>query len=101
MCILHWTAVRSLLSVFSSRSGPRTKFVIFGRGRSGTSLLVSLLNGCPETICDSEILKSRQLCPQWYVRARTAQCQQLIYGFKLLSCHLRRCRLTSQCGMIS
>lgn len=65
------------------------QFVIFGRGRSGSTTLVSLLNCLPEIYCDGEILAQPILWPQVYLKARAAQAHSSIYGCKILSYQLR------------
>ncbi|ESA37064.1 nodulation protein h [Leptolyngbya sp. Heron Island J] len=65
------------------------KFIIFGRGRSGSTTLVSLLNCLPEIDCDGEILAQPVLWPQLYLKARAAQAHNSVYGCKLLSYQLR------------
>ena len=68
---------------------PSKRFVIFGRGRSGSTLLVSLLNSHEEICCDGEILHDRVSWPRLYVDLCSSRCQLPIYGFKLLSYQLR------------
>lgn len=64
------------------------KFVIFTSGRSGSTLLVDLLNSSPEIQCDDELLKRRVAFPIPLVRSFERQSERLIYGFKLLSYQL-------------
>lgn len=64
-------------------------FVIFGRGRSGSTLLVDLLNRVPDVYCDGELLHDRVLAPCLYVRCRESLAPGKAYGFKLLSYQLR------------
>ena len=65
------------------------QFIIFGRGRSGSTTLVSLLNCLPEIYCDGEILAQPILWPQLYLKACAAQANNPIYGCKVLSYQLR------------
>lgn len=65
------------------------QFIIFGRGRSGSTTLVSLLNCLPEVCCDGEILRQPVLWPQLYFKARVAKAQKTVYGCKILSYQLR------------
>lgn len=59
------------------------KFVIFGQGRSGSTLLVDLLNCIPDTHCDREILGRKVVFPlRWVNAQRKAQPSQH-YGFKV------------------
>lgn len=66
-----------------------TRFVIFGQGRSGSTLLVSLLGSHGRTHCDGEILYSRLRFPRAFIDASAALHRGRIYGFKLLSYQLR------------
>ena len=68
---------------------PDTKFLIFSSGRSGSTLLLDLIQKHPEVYCDSEILKRRLLNPKKLIQARAKLSKTSIYGFKLLSYQLR------------
>ena len=80
---------RNLIQTESNQSFQR--FIIFGRGRSGSTALVSLLNCLPEVYCDGEILDQPVLWPQAYIKAKahTAQTCSTVYGCKILSYQLR------------
>ena len=65
------------------------RFIIFGRGRSGSTALVSLLNCLPNVCCDGEILAQRVFWPQTYIKAHTAKASTAVYGCKILSYQLR------------
>ena len=65
------------------------KFVIFGRGRSGSTALVSLLNCLSEVRCDGEIIAQPVLWPQLYIKAKAAKTHKSVYGCKVLSYQLR------------
>lgn len=69
-------------------SNPPGGFVIFGSGRSGSTLLVDLLQQLPDLHCEGEILRSRKPFPLVYIRGRAAGFDKL-YGFKLLQYHLQ------------
>ncbi|MEM1324448.1 MAG: hypothetical protein AAGI23_00760 [Bacteroidota bacterium] len=73
---------------FSTKRQPEKKFVIFTSGRSGSTLLVDLLNSHPQLQCDDELLKRRVAFPKSLIRTFEQQSQQPIYGFKLLSYQL-------------
>lgn len=69
---------------------PKTAFVIFAQGRTGSTLLQSLLNTHPDIYCDGEILsrvlQRRILFPRYRVssRSRLAHTQGCsTYGFHL------------------
>jgi LPS sulfotransferase NodH len=61
------------------------RFVIFGRGRSGSTTLVSLLNELPSVACDGEILSQPVLNPLSHVLAKCANSKSAVYGCKILS----------------
>ncbi len=67
----------------------KIKFVIFARGRSGSTLLLSLLNSDPKVNCEGEILNHRVLSPDKLINRRCSLASKEIYGFKLLSYQLR------------
>lgn len=79
------------LNLVHSQSPQTSKkqFIIFGRGRSGSTALVSLLNCLPEVCCDGEILSQHVLWPQLYLKARAAKTHKSVYGCKVLSYQLR------------
>lgn len=68
---------------------PVKKFVIFGSPRSGSTLLVSLLNSHPMIFCEGEILLYRVLFPKLYLQCRSKLSNEEIYGFKFLTSHFR------------
>ena len=68
---------------------PSKKFVIFGRGRSGSTLLVNLLDKHNKIYCDNEILHDRVLFPRLYIDLCASRHQSYAYGFKLLSYQIR------------
>lgn len=76
---------------------PKTRFFIFGQGRSGTTLLKQLINSHPVVICDGELLniKDRYITnkyllkvayrlPVSYFNLRATYSKADIYGFTLL-----------------
>ena len=72
-----------------SYSLPPKRFVIFGKGRSGSTLLVSLINSLEQVHCDNEILHDRVPFPRLYIDACAARSRSPVYGFKLLSYQLK------------
>jgi LPS sulfotransferase NodH len=76
--------LKGLLS--SSTHDPR--FVVYCRGRDGSTLLVDLLNQLPEVHCDGEVLHATVMAPRLYVRCCQSIAPGEAYGFKLLSHHL-------------
>ncbi len=75
--------------MFKRKEIPVTKFMIFSSGRSGSTLLISLLHSHPDVCCDSEILKHKKLFPLKTVRMRTNTCGSNAYGFKFLGYQLK------------
>jgi LPS sulfotransferase NodH len=73
------------LSYLSGRSLPETRFVLFGRGRSGTTALVSMLDDVPGLRCEGEVLHNYVPFPYRHVLGRAARCTADTYGCKLLS----------------
>ena len=63
-------AILSFHFLLTSSRKPPTKFVIFGRGRSGSTLLVSLLNSNPDIHCDGEILSRKKLFPEKVIHSK-------------------------------
>ena len=74
---------------FAPASAPDQKLVIFSTGRSGSTLLVELLNCYPSVHCDAELLKRKLVDPFKLIEARAGITNADIYGFKLLSYQLR------------
>jgi hypothetical protein len=82
----QWMAAASLLRARArgrSRSCP--SFVLLSRGRTGSTLLVDLLNCHPLLCCDGEILSHRLFVakPEVLVRSRARLHPSHVYGFKL------------------
>ena len=78
-----------LQSTLNSKQAHKTKFVIFGRGRSGSTLLSNILNSSPLIYCDKEIL-NRPVCnPRKFISNRAGLFNAEIYGFKFLSYQLQ------------
>lgn len=70
---------------------PERRFVIVTTGRTGSELLVSLLDSHPAIRCESEILAIRRLFPTEMVLRRSAKARFQgadAYGFKLLAHHV-------------
>lgn len=61
----------------------RKKFVIFARGRSGSTLLADLMGCLPEVRCDQEILSRPVLAPRRWVEAQRSLHPESHYGFKV------------------
>lgn len=86
---------RSLILPFKSSSGPGRgcnprRFVIFGLGRTGSTLLASLLDSHPGINCQGELLSMRRPFPFAHVehqRLRSRQDAEL-FGFHLKPWHI-------------
>lgn len=57
--------------------------LIFAQGRSGSTLLVELLNSLPEVRCEGEILQRRVAFPAAWAEARRLRHRDRLYGFKV------------------
>lgn len=82
------THVRVRLSA-SKHALAATRFVIFAQARTGSTLLVSLLNAHYGFYCDGEILARRRLLPGSFIAARCKLCREDAYGFKVKLAQLR------------
>ncbi|GAB4250755.1 MAG: hypothetical protein Kow0027_14320 [Saprospiraceae bacterium] len=78
-----------LRSPFVPKKKPSCRFLIFTGGRTGSTLLRTLLNSHPDIHCEGEILKGRMLDPLRFVNSKSNQSRGRVYGFKLLSYQLR------------
>jgi len=58
-------------------------FLIFAQGRSGSELLVDLLNSSPDVHCDGEILERTVYAPTAWVEAHRWRHRDRVYGFKV------------------
>lgn len=67
---------------------PAKKFIIFGTGRSGSTLLVSLMDSNSHIFCDNEIYHRKVMFPKTYREARAKLANKEVYGFKLLMYHI-------------
>lgn len=77
------------LSYLSGRPLPETRFVLFGRGRSGTTALVSMLNDVPGLRCAGEVLHNYVPFPYRHILGRAAGCTAEAYGCKVLSYQIK------------
>jgi len=82
--------------IYSRRSGrrlvgtdhdPNVRFIIYGQGRSGSSVLLDLIGSHPDVYCESEIFNrkvaARLIWPMHYLQARAALSPQPVYGCKM------------------
>jgi LPS sulfotransferase NodH len=83
--------VRTYAEGAIAREPKIAKFVIITSGRSGSELLVTLLNSHPGIKCDGELLLTRRLSAERFINGRAAVAQrsgQRAYGLKLLPPHI-------------
>lgn len=78
---------------FRKKHEPRIKFAIFTYQRTGSTLLIDLLNSHPQIDCDGEILLNQMYSPSKYVHYRTNLTLNTAYGFKLQISHLEYQRI--------
>lgn len=78
------TEARVLIRALGRRGTPR-KLLIFGRPRSGTTLLRLLLNQVPQIRCDGELLHDVVIAPRRYLNLLARRSEAAVYGVKLLS----------------
>lgn len=69
---------------------PEKRFVIFSRGRSGSTLLVNLMGMVKGINCDNEILHRPVPNPHLHVNVCASRSRDPVYGFKLLSYQVRQ-----------
>ncbi|MFQ5507961.1 MAG: hypothetical protein ACE5FN_01350 [Leptospirillia bacterium] len=67
---------------------PEHRFVVFAQGRTGSTLLASLLSAHPQVFCDREILSTTALFPRRVIHGRALRHAGSAYGFKLKVYHL-------------
>jgi hypothetical protein len=82
-------AARAMAARWRGAQVPEKRFLIFGRGRSGSTLLTSLLNGHSQITCLGEILRYRSLDPVRQLRHELAATGTRAAGCKLLSYQMR------------
>jgi hypothetical protein len=75
---------------------PEKKFIIYGSGRSGSTLLTSMLNTHSDIYCDAEILAKKYapniIFPNLYISSiskKASHRRKKNYGCGLMSTHLR------------
>jgi LPS sulfotransferase NodH len=85
-------AARIGVSFTSPVLAPHRRFLILCQGRTGSELLVDLLNQHPNIACDSEIMADRHHFPNRYVEYRAVRRRGpgvTTYGYKLILQQLR------------
>lgn len=82
------------------RKKPSEKFIIFTIGRSGSSLLVSLLHSHTRIHCAGELLAKPLISPNAYIKRYEGLAQKDIYGFKLNTYHFRVQKIQDPVGFV-
>jgi LPS sulfotransferase NodH len=83
--------LRAYAASARAATGQGRKFVVLTSGRTGSELLVSLLNSHPDIDCDGEILKEPLRWPERLIAGRAVQSSQRgmrAYGFKVQPQHI-------------
>jgi LPS sulfotransferase NodH len=70
-------------SILRRKRKPTKKFLIITTGRTGSELLVNLLNSHPSIQCNSELLLKKVSFPKSYVEMMESLSKNEVYGFKL------------------
>lgn len=70
---------------FTKKHHPLVKFVIFGTGRSGSTLLVDLMHSNPHIHCDNELFHRKLYSPLSFLECRSQMFNTTAYGFKCLT----------------
>jgi len=78
-----------LIYLVAPKSESPIKFVVFTVGRSGSTLLTSLLHSHASIFCDDELFRRRLFSPLRYLNAKERLSNKKAYGFKLNTYHFR------------
>jgi hypothetical protein len=68
----------------------KTRFYIFGQGRTGSTLLVTMLDSHPQVHCEDELLFHPRLLPMQYVRGKCGAAREPVVGFHVKCYQLTR-----------
>lgn len=79
-----WAHARTTLEAL-----PEPRFILFGRGRSGTTALLSMLDDVPALRCEGEVLHNYVPYPYRHVLGRCVRTRGAGYGCKILSYQVR------------
>ncbi|MCO4806524.1 MAG: hypothetical protein KC456_08015 [Flavobacteriales bacterium] len=73
--------------IFTSSKKRKTTFIVFAQGRTGSTILVDLINRSNEVHCDGEIFGAsmpiRLLFPKFYKRTLANLPKQPVYGYRI------------------
>lgn len=78
----HFKEVMTYVQAIQKKE-PEKKFFIFGQGRTGSTLLCSLLNSHPKIQADYEILFNPVWFPEFYLKSKSQLSKEEVYGFKV------------------
>lgn len=73
--------------IFREKREPSIKFIIFSYQRTGSTLLVDLLNSHPRIECVGELLLNRMFFPSRFLKLRAKLSKEDVFGFKMLTPH--------------
>jgi hypothetical protein len=68
----------------------KRNFLVYTLGRTGSTLLQTLINNLPSSQCEGEILSSAVSDPVSFVIERSERAKELIYGFKVKTSHIQK-----------
>lgn len=104
---LQFHQVRKYFYLLNPKKLPKQRFIIYGSGRSGSTLLTSLLNSHPDVFCDGEVLSEKVIrrlhFPLPYIRAiskRASLNGKSTYGCGLMSYQLENHLNINHCQFI-
>lgn len=83
------TWLRAGATRLSGHTPPEKTFLIFGRGRSGSTLLTRLLDSHDQITCYGEILRYRAAAPATQLRLALSSADTRVAGCKMLSYQMR------------
>ena len=90
--------------LFVSYKHPETTFIVFAQGRTGSTILVDLINRSQNIHCDKEIfggsMPIKVLFPNFYKRTLRSLQQKPIYGYRVKIYELTMFQGYSQAGAI-
>ncbi|MEM7644858.1 MAG: hypothetical protein AAF366_20415 [Pseudomonadota bacterium] len=80
--------VRAFLT--PARGDPAVRFCLYAQGRTGSTLLTSLLDSHPDITCPDEILRRPKVAPRTYLTRRARQATTRAFGFHVKCYQLER-----------
>ncbi|GJM15855.1 MAG: hypothetical protein DHS20C13_11820 [Thermodesulfobacteriota bacterium] len=83
-------ARKSLSYIIRKPDLSENRFVILGRGRTGSTALVNLLNNVDGVQCDDEILRYKLPFPKHHILSKCTESSEKTYGFKLITYQIQQ-----------